>query len=37
MWHEISPRRNWRYYLWAVLIVMVWAALNALEGAICAR
>lgn len=31
MWREISPRRNWRGWLWAVLIVMVWAALNFLE------
>ncbi len=31
MWTEISPRRNWRGWLLAVLTVVVWAAFNFLE------
>lgn len=31
MLREISPRANWRGYLRAVFIVLVWAALNFVE------
>lgn len=34
MWAEISPRLNWRGYLWTVLIIMVWTAFSFLEAAL---
>lgn len=32
MWAEISPRTNWRGWLWAVGTVLVLAAFNFLEA-----
>lgn len=37
MWREISPFANWRGYAWAVLIIMMWAALNFLGNIPCAN